>query len=188
LEQEMIILYVHGFGSAFDRNSPKIQTLSKIGNVIGYNVDYSIAYDLWMPDLVNVCKQYNVNYVVGCSMGGLVVSKISEILGIPFVALNPVLDPKISLQKYKGTHINHSGVEYTLIDSVIESYPEFSDRAEGLILLEKGDQVIDADETQEKMKNRYTVVMLEGGSHRFDQLELCINIIEEHYVHYETRS
>jgi predicted esterase YcpF (UPF0227 family) len=184
----MKILYIHGFGSQYDNNSQKVQTLNKIGSVIGYNVDYTVDYNVWFPKLVSFAKLNEVDYVVGCSMGGFTASKLSESLSIPFVALNPVLDPKVSLKKYAGNGTTYFGNDYNLQDSVIESYPEFSDCADGLILLEEGDTVIDAHITEIKMKDLYNVLMLSGGSHRFDQLEKCINIMIENYVHFETRN
>ena len=36
----MRTLYVHGFGSRFDPENPKLKALSELGEVVGVDVDY----------------------------------------------------------------------------------------------------------------------------------------------------
>lgn len=49
----------------------------------------------------------------------------------------------------------------------------------GLILLDEGDEVIDALETQKVLKDYYGVKLFSGGNHRFEHMVEALPLIEE---------
>ena len=62
-----------------------------------------------------------------------------------------------------------AGRPYHLDPEVIRSLPTFNlYSGYGLVLLDRGDELIDSESTAEYIGDRYPVVMFEGGSHRFE--------------------
>jgi predicted esterase YcpF (UPF0227 family) len=181
MELVVKILYLHGFGSAFDPSSEKIIELSKIGLVEGINIDYSLSFPVIKQEVSKKVLEFQPDIVVGTSMGGWLASHIGSSFGIPFVAINPVISPCQSLEKYLGTHKDHTGKTYTLTYDCINTYKEFSLKGCGLILLDSGDEVIPYQHTLEFLEGCYEHVVFEGGSHRFDHMTESLQFIKDHY-------
>ena len=47
----------------------------------------------------------------------------------------------------------------------------------GLILLDRGDKLMDSEKTAEFIGDRYNIVMFEGGNHRFAHMRESLNHI-----------
>ena len=168
----MRILYVHGFGSKFDPDLPKVKELMKLGSVDGVDVDYLDAGSVVprndvVRSVIEVVIAKDIDLIVGTSMGGWAAAVAGCETGIPFVAANPVLSPSKVLPK-----LNVSS-------SRAASYEDFPlEGCRGLILLDEGDDLLDSKETFERLKPRYIVNMFAGGSHRFDHMEDSLDLIE----------
>lgn len=175
------ILYLHGFGSAFDPSSEKIIELSKIGLVEGINIDYSLSFPVIKQEVSKKVLEFEPDLIVGTSMGGWLASHIGSSFGIPFVSINPAITPSESLKKYLGTHKNHIGKTYTLTQDCINTYKGFSLTGCGLILLDSGDDVISHKETLITLENHYKCVVFQNGSHRFDHMSESLQFIQDHY-------
>ena len=52
----------------------------------------------------------------------------------------------------------------------------------GLILLDKGDELLNSLETEENLKDSYAVTSFNGGSHRFDHMKDACPVIEQFYT------
>lgn len=165
----MNILYVHGYKAKFDINSPKNQSLSKIGTVYGIDIDFNDTYDYIIQQLIDALSKYDIDLIVGTSMGGYLANMLGTSTGIPFVMINPAIDPKGALTKY-----NHS-------KEVIDSYDPISYNAAGLLLLDLGDDVIDPHETIEYFYRSYETHTFEDGSHRFDHMDESLELITHFY-------
>jgi predicted esterase YcpF (UPF0227 family) len=175
------ILYIHGFGSRFDVNNEKVQELKNIGIVFGINIDYTKPFDYNMGAIMDVIIVEQIDMVVGTSMGGYMAAQSGSKCGVPFVAINPAVDPATTLQRYVGAGTDYSGKKYTLDKSTVSEYTSIDTDGCGLILLDMGDDVIDPIITNNKLQNHYKVVTFEGGTHRFDHISDSINFIEDHF-------
>jgi len=159
------ILYIHGFGSRVDVNSDKYAALRTFGQVSAFAPDYTRGYPTVMADVQSYLK--GIDLLVGTSMGGFLVSRLSADIGKPYVAINPVMDVAATLNKHLGTHQDHFGRPFTLTDQVVSSYPGFLPSRHGMVLLDMADEVLDSAATYESLHQQMTVHVFEGGNHRF---------------------
>lgn len=173
------IFYCHGFASCFDPDKSKAKTLTKLGSVHGCDIDYTCRADEVISKVMGREQLNDIDLIVGTSMGGWLAAKLGSALGIPFVAINPSIDPSQTLGKYSGSGVDFQGRPYTLNDFTVASYYPIVKTGCGLILLDEGDEVIDALETQKVLKGHYDVVLFSGGNHRFEHMEEALPLIEE---------
>ena len=117
------ILYIHGFGSRVNPNADKQIALRTIADVEAFAPDYSRAYQDVLADVEPFLAKADL--LVGTSMGGFLVSRLSEQTGKPFVSINPLLQTRRTLTKYLGDNVDHYGRAYTLSEEVLASYPDF---------------------------------------------------------------
>ena len=187
MSSELTILYLHGFASAFNPNSKKVEALSKLGNVVGIDIDYAKTRGEIEEDILRFVHSNDINLIVGCSMGGYNAINIGAATGIPCVALNPAIFPERKLQERVGKTIaNYVTKEKIVItEEHVRSYnpfkKEFSFESEAccLVLLDKDDNVIDSAETYETLKDIYKCVVYDGGSHRFEHMEEALPLVKE---------
>lgn len=179
----MNILYLHGFGSEYNSASPKTKMLEKFGSVSGVNIDYTRGFTYVYELVSGICLREDIDLLVGTSMGGYTASHVGARLGIPFVALNPAVTPNVALHKYTGTDItDYTGRKYTLTSNVVDAYPEINTDGCGCVIVELGDEIIPALQTQWRLDSVYEVHVLPGGSHRFTDLKTASKIIGEFSV------
>lgn len=176
----MNILYIHGFGSRFDRSSEKIATLSQLGPVAGVNLDWSAPAQQNIDDIAFAMKlNESIDLLVGTSMGGWGAATVGALYGIPFVAINPAVSPQDVLRQRIGEGNDYEGRPYTLTEETLSTYKALSGEGYGLILLDEGDEVIPARPTFYALKEYHDINMFEGGSHRFDHMQDALPIIRE---------
>jgi len=175
----MNILYLHGFGSKYDPTSAKIQSLAKIGTVFGIDLDYSKSFASIKKTVQEAIVEHDIDLLVGTSLGGYIASQCGA--GLPFVAINPVINPSQALLKYLDTTEDYYGRKIKLRPELIKKLPTFNTNGAGLILLDAGDDVINPSETRSALDNYYTVITHKGGDHRFQHMEESILSIEEFY-------
>jgi uncharacterized protein len=118
-----------------------------------------------------------IDLLVGTSMGGFLVSRLSADIGKPYVAINPVMDVAATLNKHLGTHQDHFGRPFTLTDQVVSSYPGFLPSRHGMVLLDMADEVLDSAATYERLHQQMTVHVFEGGNHRFMHMHESLPLI-----------
>jgi len=170
------ILYIHGFGSQVDPNGDKQVALRKIANVAAFAPDYSQGYEKVLADVEPLLQQADL--LIGTSMGGFLVSRLSEFTGKPFVAINPVLAPSAILGKYIGSHLDHYGRPFTLTADTANGYPDFLPSARGMVLLDMADELLDSQATLDALGPQMTVHTFAGGSHRFSHMEEALPLIQ----------
>ena len=177
-----MILYLHGFASC--GNSNKTAVLK----------EYFGEKEVLSPDLpidpveaVRFIKKYiiehDIDLLIGSSMGGFYASYFAELLEMRAVLINPSTQPFITLAPYVGTN------EYWCKDEAFEftrkhlkSLFEFAvgvprDPANYLLLLQKGDELLDYVKAQEKYEGAAFSIE-EGGNHRFENLHEHLERIE----------
>ena len=177
----MRILYIHGFGSNFDSNSPKIQTLSEIGEVVGYTYDYTETPEFNISNFIEYASQHKVDLIIGTSLGGWYASEVGRLCGVPFVAINPCVHPQESLVRYIGEqNLDHYGNLYTLTKEICNLYYSITGDGFGMVLVDDGDDVISPDSIN-TIEHGYRVHKFQGGSHRFDHMKESLSLILEHF-------
>ena len=173
----MNILYLHGWGSSFDAQSDKVLALSKLGQVHGVDLDYTQGSAAVLEVATGCVAKHDIDLVVGTSMGGWLASHVGSKLGIPFVMVNPCLDPQNKLSKYLGIHIDHNGHEYTFTQQMLDTYTDYASDGCGLVLLDMGDDVINSHETFDAVHGQYQIGTFLGGSHRFEHMAQSLDAI-----------
>ena len=177
----MKILYVHGYGSNYDPTNEKVVSLATMGDVFGITIDYTDGYDTVYKNVQQAVYDNDIDLIVGTSMGGYMSANIGAALGIPFVAINPAIEPSVSLQQIIGEHTTYSGKEVNLTKEAVQSLPYISLDGFGLVLLDSADDVIDPYITEDVMKKN-NVVMFDGGSHRFSHIDESLILIAKHFI------
>lgn len=174
----MNILYVHGFGSSYDSEGDKVQALGKLGKVFGVNIDYTHPESIY--DIVRDAVHYhNIDLLVGTSMGGWTVSWMGSHLNLPFVAVNPCTHPSEMLRKYLGSFEDHTGASRVLTEQALGFYQDdFVLDGAGMVLLDEGDEIIDAEATRFYVSDNYPTVTYSGGDHRFQHMPQSISVIQ----------
>lgn len=183
----MKIIYLHGFNSAGNSNSEKIQKLESIGEVIFINYDSFIDYNSLKKNIRQQVLDVYLNtdediILCGTSLGGFWAAEISKDTGIPAILINPAVNPRETLSKHLGIKMsNHVTGEINILQpSVVTSYPTIPESGYFLVLLDEGDNVIDAFKTEKYFKKN-TVHVFKNGSHRFEHMTQAIPFIEKWY-------
>lgn len=165
----MRLLYLHDFTGFCDAKSSKAKSLQILGEVVVPDIEYLEGFNTAFKNASTAATFCDL--VVGTGMGGYMASHVGAALGIPFVALNPVIAPQESLLKYAGSLTDYSVNEKYFDQATIEDYPCFQTvDGCGLILLESDDDVISPQRTLEALDGIYQTKMIAGGSHRFSNL------------------
>lgn len=175
----MNILYVHGFGSNFYPESQKTIMLEELGTVYGVSIDYTQGFSTVLEQLENAVAEYEIDLVIGTSMGGYMAAEVSRELGIMFIAFNPATRPRESLQEHAGDGLTYQGLNYHLSQETINDFPDMTNQGIGMMFLERGDDVIDYRETLINVD--YPVRIFQGGSHRFENVQGAVPYIENFY-------
>lgn len=171
------IVYLHGFASIFDTRSSKIQGLGKLGKVSGCNLDYTRPVGEVVDRALRCLANSRAELLVGTSMGGWLASITGSLTRTPFVAINPVTDPAQTLSGFVGPGVDHQGRAYHLKASTVAGYYPMATDGKGLILLDDGDEQLDAQQTAMKMEPHYRVQVFPGGHHRFAHMDEALPTI-----------
>jgi predicted esterase YcpF (UPF0227 family) len=176
------IMYCHGFASNFEPRKDKVKALSMLAPVQGVTIDYTCPPEKIFEAFAAELQGSTRTLIVGTSMGGFFATWLGSVFNLPFISINPAVSPATSLQKYIGRGQTHFGTPYDLKREVVQSYQDIPFRLDGPgeIVLDLGDEVIDAQETQAVVSNRLPITTFEGGSHRFDHMsELLVMLAEK---------
>ena len=183
-----MIIYLHGFNSA-GNTSKAMRLKQSLPHV------YTPTYPSNNPDkaviiinelVVKHQEQYDTLMFIGSSLGGFYARYFGYRYDAKTVLINPSLDPQTTLQQYLGKNRNYStGEEYELTVENIESLTQYESPPVGqggaLVLLDKGDEVIDYKYAESIYRDIAHVIVYPGGSHRFDHLEDALPEIKGYY-------
>lgn len=184
----MNYVYLHGFNSAYDPLSTKVQELNKIGKVFGVTYNTFGTYQEIVDEISSQVPDSDELVFVGTSLGGFWAAEMARKFGVPSVIINPCTDPRVMLQKYVGiaqtNYIN--GEVNTLTTESVNSYPGSGISRAGhylpLVLLDMGDDVIDSFQTQKDLEG-FPMIHWEEGSHRFDHIQDATKHIQSYVNH-----
>ena len=175
------IMYIHGFGSKWKPNSDKVTALKTLGNVTGITISYDLPFSEVYQKYKKHILDHDIDLIVGTSLGGFWSGYMGSKFGIPFVAINPAINPQESLRKYQGNNTDHYGNQYNLTSSVINQYSSFPQQGAGLILLDLNDQVLNANQKKLTLDPFFRIITFEDGNHRFQHISESIPKIKVFY-------
>jgi len=79
-----------------------------------------------------------------------------------------------------GQGVDHQGKPYELTASAAASYYTFTLYGSGLILLDKGDELLRWYDTARILGDYFPVHCFDGGSHRFEHMNEALELIRGH--------
>ena len=190
-----MIIYLHGFSSA--SASRKANYLKqRFNDIIFLTPDYpshqpSVTIQFLQDYIEQQLTQHGQQKVmlIGSSLGGY----YAQYLGAKHnsvdrvVLINPALQAYKLLEPYVGKHNNMvTGEAFEFTQSDCKKLTLFdlaitANHATTLVLLDKGDDIIDYCYAAQRYQDRGRVIVYPGGSHWFDHLDEAFPQILEFY-------
>jgi len=133
-------LYVHGPGGLNENDQSKLDVLNTLSSsVASVEVDFCRGYEYSCNLTSEHATQHVADLLVGMSMGGYIAAQVADNLGIPFVAMNPIVQPRNFLEKFQGGFQDRDGNDHYFTEKTIKDYPDMTLSGVGLILINRGD-------------------------------------------------
>ena len=176
-----VLVYLHGFLS-----SPNAAKAVTLGSYLSQN-NVSIEYlrpslpdtpDLAIPflrdfmqNLEDRAKGRTIG-LVGSSLGGYYATWLAEAFNCKAVLVNPAVHPHLLWHKYIGLHQNpYSGVKFDITEAHLKTLqsiyqPEIMHPERYLVLLQMGDEVLDARDARRQFCHSSCIIE-QGGDHHF---------------------
>lgn len=187
---KFMIVYLHGFNSAYNPNSDKIKALYKLDKVCPLSYNSFDSYTNILDNILTKTKHLENLVFVGTSLGGFYAAACASGLGVPCVLINPVT---------RGSFIQNNGIfiknipmtnyvtgEVNAVSQIMmDSYTgldiaQLNYECKPMLLLDIGDELIDSQNTLDHLKGivSSSSVCYPGGSHRFDHIDLALPSIK----------
>ena len=181
--------YLHGF------NSAALETDRKVGELATRFGVHRINYDSFAPraaiieSIAAQSVEGDATAFIGTSLGGYFAAIMGQRLARPAIMVNPSCDPHGALAHYRGMTLeNYKLPEQpprTLTSATIDSYQDTAlstDPADypiaPLLVLDTGDELLDARATHTRYASLGQALVFEGGSHRFEHMREALDGIE----------
>ncbi len=178
-----MILYLHGFGSCGQSTKTKLlKAYFGKDEVLAPNlpVDPTEAI-LFIKKLI---IEHDIDLLIGSSLGGYYASYFCELLEIKTVLINPSTQPFITLAPFVGTNKHWcSNKTFEFTKEHLKSLFEYAvaspkDPSRYLVLLQKGDELLDYSKAEDKYAGAKIIVQ-EDGNHRFENIDEYLGEIKE---------
>lgn len=179
-----MVIYIHGFGSSGEGSKAKVfrEYFKSLGEPF---IAPSLSYvpRLAIKTLEELIESYGENVsLIGSSLGGFYAIYLARKYGLKAVLINPSVYPYITLSRVVGSAQNYyDGSSFEWRDSHIEMLKSYDTKVEDqdrfLLLVQKGDEVLDYKEAVEKLPDA-DLVIEEGGNHSFDGIERYLEKIK----------
>lgn len=193
---ECIGVYLHGFLSSgksekgqwlakkiASERSQSVKPLFKKFITVTYPIK-SVKHSVQVIENILLEHSKNLDKIIllGSSMGGYYAQFVGQKYHIPYIMINPALNPTPVFLKNMGTHTNPStGEEVCINQQYIADLQAFDVKLlqkdlPALLLIDIDDEVIDVDfaiqkyQTQQDEKN-LKVIRFSGGDHRFVHMD-----------------
>lgn len=180
-----MILFIHGFGSSGKSfKAELVKKYFKEEGVLSPSLSYvpELAVDTLKEIIEFFIRRGEKVHLMGSSLGGFYATYLSELYGLKAVIINPAVNASKSLTKAIPRAINYydeSTFEWnqSYID-MLKKYDIVPKNQKNLLLmLQKGDEVLDYKDALEKLKDA-NLILEEGGAHHFDGFESHLEHIE----------
>lgn len=183
-----MILFIHGFGSSgHSFKAELVKKYFKEEGVLSPSLSYvpDLAIDTLKEIIEFALRKDEKVYLMGSSLGGYYATYLSELYGLKAVLINPAVHPFKTLTRSMPKAMNYydeSSFEWR--QSHIEMLKKYDTRPEDqkslLLMLQKGDEVLDYKEALEKLKDA-NLILEEGGAHHFDAFETHLKTVEDFF-------
>ncbi|MDG6772963.1 YqiA/YcfP family alpha/beta fold hydrolase [Thiomicrorhabdus sp. ZW0627] len=187
-------VYLHGFLSS--GNSQKGQWLKqRLKNVTASN-NQAVSCKLFTPSYSMQNPSQSVDFLqayiedtglpsshvpwflIGSSMGGFYAQYLAQQYRVPYIMINPALDPVGLMKDYMGEHQNPYSGETIIIDETYRNdlanyYCKPNDEIPCLLLLDEKDEVIPYRQSYEMYRTgnpNHVTRLFNGGSHAFEHM------------------
>jgi len=172
-----MIIYIHGFGSSGE-GGKSILFREYFKSINEPFIAPSLSYvpALAIKTLEELIESFNGKVqLIGSSLGGFYSLYLAQKYDLKAVLINPSMCPYKTLEKYIGYAPNfydESSFEWNAFHvKMLKSYEIQVDRQENfMLLLQKGDELLDYQEAVNKIPNSLLHVE-EGGNHSFERIE-----------------
>jgi len=188
-----MIIYIHGFGSSGVSSKANIlkEKLKEFDDLIAPSLSYipELAIDT-LKQLISSYKKYENVYLIGTSLGGYYATYLAEYFNIPAILINPAINPTETLRKQTLLgRINHyDNSRFTWGLNYLEQLKQYEtnnmNNDNYMLLVQKGDRVLDYKEAVDKLKKSFTIIE-EGGTHRFENIENHIESMIDFFINSE---
>lgn len=185
-----MIIYIHGFGSSGISSKATIlkENLKEFDDLIAPSLSYvpNLAIDT-LNQIIFSYKKYEDVYLVGTSLGGYYATYLSEYFNIPAVLINPAVNPTKTLRKLTllGGVNHYDKSRFTWSLDYLEQLKQFDIKNVSyknyMLLLQKGDKVLDYKEAVEKFRDS-KIIIEDGGTHRFENIENHIESMIDFFI------
>ena len=177
MEEQLKIIYLHGFNSSAESKKSKILDSylrgEKLINLESPNLYTSPSRAI--SQIEKIIKEYsNRICLVGSSLGGLYATFIADKYNLKSVTINPVVRNHISgMKELVGSHKNfHTDEEYEFtmkdyLDLQKLGLKELKNPLNHLCLIKMSDEVLDHNKTLAYFSKSY-VLSEKGGNHSYD--------------------
>ncbi len=174
-----MIIYIHGFGSSGE--ATKAQAFRNYCQEKGIRyIAPSLPFipSLAINTLSELIESYLENesvHLIGASLGGYYSLYLNDKYDLKAVLINPAVNAPETLQRALGRGVNYfdnSAYEWNASHlEMLENYEIEEPNVENLLLmLQKGDDVLDYEEALECLEGAKTILE-EGGTHGFEGIE-----------------
>ena len=177
MEEQLKIIYLHGFNSSAESKKSKILDSylkeEKLIKLESPNLNTSPSRAI--SQIENIIEEYsNRVCLVGSSLGGLYATFVADKYDLKSVTINPVVRNHISEMKdLVGSHKNfHTDEEYEFtmkdyLDLQKLGLKELKNPLNHLCLIKMSDEVLDHNKTLAYFSKSY-VLSEKGGDHSYD--------------------
>ena len=174
------LIYIHGFLSSPLTGKGQILQRTFPGITLA-------TYDTLHPDIGFAQLDAIVRaalplrpILIGSSLGGFWAYHFASRYALKCVLLNPCMHPAATLGPYVGLVENlYTDEQGRMNRSDLLQYDKYRPvgEVECVVLHEKGDELIPYQESVANFTDKARLILIEGGSHRFENLELAIGEI-----------
>lgn len=172
-----MIIYIHGFGSSGEASKAKLlRAYCQEEGIRFIAPSLPTIPDLAIKTLSELIESYQEPvYLMGSSLGGYYALYLSDKYNLKAVLINPAINAPETLERAIGHGVNYyDNSAYEWNEShleMLESYEIEEPNLENLlVLLQKGDEVLDYEEAFDVLEDA-KIIVEEGGTHSFEGLE-----------------
>ena len=172
-----MVIYIHGFSGSGEGNKAKLfREYFKSINEPFIAPSLSYVPELAIQTLQEIVESYTQEIkLIGSSLGGFYTIYLANKYNLAAVLLNPSIYPYNTLSKMIGKAPNfYDGSSYEWNQRHVDMLKQFEvqniNEKNYLLLVQKGDELLDYREAVKKFENSKMIVA-EGGSHSFDDVE-----------------
>jgi predicted esterase YcpF (UPF0227 family) len=191
-----MIIYLHGFNSSGDSAKGKALQAALKNEIEVVTPTYEYDPSNVIAHLTEYILEKNTHralnkpfMIMGSSLGGFYAQYLGRQFADTKVAMiNPALGPIETLQDYLGENTNfYTQEKYILKQHHLDALKNYDIPypcqavIPTLLLIDKGDEVIDCQHAVDKYQSCGEIILYEGGDHQFQHLTQSLSAIKKFY-------